>query len=107
MNLRRDFIHLNKRDFTKDYHESNKSLIFLDYENIIQTFNKENKEQKENVLSQLKLFSSQEKNKLYIISGGKKGNLDEIFGGITSIGLASEYGFFFKKPRRKLFTKRL
>ena len=98
MNLRRDFIHLNKRDFTKDYHESNKSLIFLDYENIIQTFNKENKEQKENVLSQLKLFSSQEKNKLYIISGGKKGNLDEIFGGITSIGLASEYGFFYKKP---------
>ena len=105
MNLRRDFIHLNKKEFTKDYHESNKAIIFLDYENIIQTFNKDNKEQKENVLSQLKMFSSQEKNKLYIISGDKKGNLDEFFGGIRSIGLASEYGFFYKKPGENIVQK--
>ena len=98
MSLRRDFIHLNKKEFTKDYHESNRNLIILDYENLIHLFNKDNKEQKENVLSQLKILSSQEKNKIYIISGCKKGNLDEIFGGITNIGLASEYGFFYKKP---------
>ena len=105
MNLRRDFIHLNKKEFTKDYHESNKALVFLDYEDIIQTFNKGNKEQKENVLSQLKAFSSQEKNKLYITSGCKKGNLDEIFGGIASIGLACEYGSFYKKPGENILQK--
>ena len=101
MKLSRDFIHLNKKEFIRDYHESNKNLIFIDYENIIQIFtnnNKENKEQKENVLSQLKILSSQEKNKVYIISGCKKNNLDELFGGIKDIGLASEYGFFYKKP---------
>ena len=98
MKVSRDFTHLNKIQFNKDYHESNKNLIFLDYETIIQLFNKENKEQKENVLSQLKLLSSQDKNKIYIISGCKKMLLDEVFGGITNIGLASEYGFFYKKP---------
>ena len=98
MKLSSDFVHLNKKEFTKDYYESNKNLIFLDCENIIQIFNKDNKEQKENVLNQLKILSSQDKNKVYIISGCKKGKLDEYFGGITSIGLASEYGFFYKKP---------
>ena len=98
MKLSRDFIHLDKKEFIKNYHESNRNLMFLDYENIAQIFIKENKEQKENVLSQLKLLSSQEKNKLYIISGCKKKQLDEVFGGITNIGLASEYGFFYKKP---------
>ena len=98
MKVSRDFTHLNKMEFNKDYHESDKNLIFLDYETIIQLFNKENKEQKENVLSQLKLLSSQDKNKIYIISGCKKMLLDEVFGGITNIGLASEYGFFYKKP---------
>ena len=78
--------------------------INSDYSNAFPT---EKDRKMRNRVSQLKLFSYQEKNKLYIISGGKKGNLDEIFGGITNIGLASEYGFFFKKPRRKLFTKRL
>ena len=67
MKVSRDFTHLNKMEFNKDYHESDKNLIFLDYETIIQLFNKENKEQKENVLSQLKLLSSQDKNKIYII----------------------------------------
>ena len=95
MNLKSDFIHLNKKEFTKNYFKSNRNLIFLDYENIIQLFNKDNKE---NVLTQLKMLSSQEKNKIYIISGYKKGNLDGIFGGITNIGLACEYGFFYKKP---------
>ena len=101
MKLSRDFVHLNKKDFTKNYHESYKNIIFLDFENIIQNFykeNKENKEQKENVLSQLKMLSSQEKNQIYIISCGKKNHLDEIFGGMTNIGLAGEYGFFYKKP---------
>ena len=101
MKLSRDFIHLNKKDFIRDYNDSNRNLIFIDYENIIQIFtnnNKENKEQKQNVLSQLKILSSQEKNKIYIISGCKKNNLDELFEGIKDIGLASEYGFFYKKP---------
>ena len=98
MKLSGDFHHLEKREFIKNYHESNKNLMFLDYENIIHILTKENKEQKENVLSQLKLLSSQEKNKIYIISGCKKKLLDEVFGGITNIGLASEYGFFYKKP---------
>ena len=82
MKVSRDFTHLNKMEFNKDYHESDKNLIFLDYETIIQLFNKENKEQKENVLSQLKLLSSQDKNKTYIISDCKKILLDEVFGGI-------------------------
>ena len=101
MKLRRDFIHLNRKEFIKNYHESCKNIFFLDYENIMQIFIKENKEYKEireNVLTQLKILSSQEKNKIYIISGDKKKYLDENFGGLTNIGLASEYGFFYKKP---------
>ena len=98
MKLNRDFVHLNKKEFSKNYHESYKNIIFLEYENILQIINKENKEQKENVLSQLKMLSSQEKNQIYIISSGIKKHLDEIFGGITNLGLASEYGFFYKKP---------
>ena len=100
MKLRGNFVHLNKKEFIKNYHESNRKLIFLDYENIIQLFNKDNKE---NVLNQLKILSSKEKNKIYIISGCKKGKLDEIFGGITNIGLACEYGFFYKKPGENKF----
>ena len=98
MKLSRDFLHLNKKEFTKDYQESNKNLIILDCENIVHIFTKDNKEQKENVLNQLKILASQEKNKVYIISGCKKGKLDEFFGGMTNIGLASEYGFFYKNP---------
>lgn len=101
MKLRRDFIHLNKKEFIKNYHESYKNIFFLDYQNIMNIFikeKKENKEIKENVMTQLKMLSAQEKNKIYIISGDKKKYLDENFGGMTNIGLACEYGFFYKKP---------
>ena len=50
---------------------------------------------------QLKLLSSQEKNKVYIISSNTKSELEDNFNSIPELGLACEYGFYYKPVREK------
>jgi trehalose 6-phosphate synthase/phosphatase len=48
---------------------------------------------------QLKLLCSQEKNKVYIISSSTKSELEQNFKDNPELGLACEYGFYYKPPR--------
>ena len=66
---------------------------------ILESFGENNTYQKENIIYQLKLLTSQEKNKVYIISSNSKSELEQNFKDIPELGLACEYGFFYKRPR--------
>ena len=99
MRLSHDFIPLDKKIICKAYSESNQNLIIIDYMAINESFGDNNTYQKENIIYQLKLLTSQEKNKVYIISSNSKSELEQNFKDIPELGLACEYGFFYKRPR--------
>ena len=99
MRLSQDFIPLDKKSLNKEYRSSNQNLIIIDYMAIIQSFQENNIYQKENLMYQLKLLCSQEKNKVYIISSSTKSELEQNFKDNPELGLACEYGFYYKPPR--------
>jgi len=99
MRLSHDFLLLDKKKLNEAYHESNQNLIIIDYVSILQSFSENNIYQKENIMYQLKLLSSQEKNKVYVISSNTKIEFEQNFKDIPDLGLACEYGFFYKPPR--------
>ena len=99
MRLSNDFVPLDKKEITEAYRESNQNLIIIDYITILQSFEENNIYQKENAMDQLKTLASQEKNKVYIISSNTKSELEQTFKDFHELGLACEYGFYYKKPR--------
>ena len=103
MKFNQDFFHLDKKVLNEYYRESNQNLIIIDYISISHFFEENNTYQKENLIYQLKLLSSQEKNKIYIISENTKTELEQNFKDIGELGLACEYGFYYKPPRETDF----
>ena len=99
MKLNYDFCHLDKKIINNIYRESNQNLIIIDYTSIKPFFEENNSYQKENLLYQLKILATQEKNKIYIISSSTKSELEQNFKDIFELGLACEYGFYYKPPR--------
>ena len=99
MRLSHDFLLLDKKKLNEAYRESNQNFIIIDYISILQSFSENNIYQKENIMYQLKLLSSQEKNKIYVISSNTKTEIEQNFKDIPDLGLACEYGFFYKPPR--------
>ena len=87
MRLSQDFIPLDKKSLNKEYRSSNQNLIIIDYMAIIQSFQENNIYQKENLMYQLKLLCSQEKNKVYIISSSTKSELEQNFKDNPELGL--------------------
>ena len=103
MKFNQDFFHLDKKVLNEYYRKSNQNLIIIDYISISHFFEENNTYQKENLIYQLKLLSSQEKNKIYIISENTKTELEQNFKDIGELGLACEYGFYYKPPRETDF----
>ena len=99
MRLSQDFIPLDIKTLNKEYRASNQNLIIIDYMAILQSISENNIYQKENLMFQLKLLCSQEKNKVYIISSSTKSELEQNFKDNPELGLACEYGFYYKPPR--------
>ena len=85
---------------------SSKRLIFLDYEGTLQTIENENDYDSnpestmptQSLLTLLTSLCSDPKNKVFIVSGRQRQYLTQWFGSIPSLGIAAEYGFFYKNP---------
>ena len=105
MKFNHDFFHLDKKVLNDYYRESNQNLILIDYISLLNFFEENNTYQKENLIYQLKLLSSQEKNKIYIISENTKTELEQNFKDINELGLACEFGFYYKPPRETDFKQ--
>ena len=105
MKFNQDFSHLDKKVLNDYYRQSNQNLIIIDYISILHFFDENNSYQKENIIYQLKSLSSQEKNKIYIISENTKSELEQNFKDISELGLACEYGFYYKPPRETDFKQ--
>ena len=105
MKLNSKFSHLNKNELIEAYRNSNKCLMFLNYEGTLELID-ENEEKKdkeffkpsEQILSLLTLLTSNPKNKIYLVSGREKTYLEKWFENIPKLGIAAEYGFFYKIP---------
>ena len=106
MNLNSKFSHLNKTNFLDTYRYSSKRLIFLDYEGTLQTIENENDYDSnpestmptQSLLTLLTSLCNDPKNKVFIVSGRQRKYLTQWFGSIPSLGIAAEYGFFYKNP---------
>ena len=105
MKLNSKFSHLNKLDLIEAYRNSSKCLMFLNYEGTLQLIDEnDEKDEKElfkpneTILKLLNLLTSNSKNKIYIVSGREKTLLEKWFGNIPKLGIAAEYGFFYKIP---------
>ena len=105
MRLNKNFSHLDRKIISDLYRESNQNLIIIDYNTILQSFEENNIYQKENIIYQLKLLASQEKNKVYIISENTKSDIEQNIKDIPELGLACEYGFFYKPPKKKEYDQ--
>ena len=102
MKSNQDFNHIDKKLLSDTYRLSNQNLIIIDNALLLQAFEENNIYQKENIIYQLKTLASQEKNKIYIISGNTKTELEENIKDILpDVGIAYEYGFFYKKPQEQ------
>ena len=111
MKLSRDFKHLNLNNLTIAYKKSKKRLFFLDYEETLQSFEEldvtqqdlsekvilETHTPNERITTILKNLCSDPKNEIYIVTGRKKKFVKTWFAGINNLGLAAEYGFFYKE----------
>ena len=105
MKLNSKFSHLNKNELIEAYRNSNKCLMFLNYEGTLELID-ENEEKKdkeffkpsEQILSLLTLLTSNPKNKIYLVSGREKTYLEKWFENIPKLGIAAEYGFFYNLP---------
>lgn len=105
MKLSAQFSHLKKQNLIDAYRNSNKKLIFLDYEGTLQL--NENETEIEDpsklmpnasLLSLLSSLTEDPKSKVFVVSGRQKKFLTEWFGSIQNLGVAAEYGFFYKNP---------
>lgn len=106
MKLNSKFTHLNKVNIVETYRNSSKRLIFLDYEGTLQAVENDNNFDTDpntnmpskNLLSLLTLLCDDPCNKVYIVSGRQRNFLTHWFGSIPKLGIAAEYGFFYKNP---------
>jgi trehalose 6-phosphate synthase/phosphatase len=96
MKLNSKFSHLNKNDLIEAYRNSNKCLMFLNYEGTLQLIDEnDEKDEKElfkpneTILTLLNLLTSNPKNKIYIVSGREKTLLEKWFGNIPKLGIAA------------------
>lgn len=103
MKLGSNFTHLSKKKMM-DYYINSEGyrLFFLDYEGTLQTKEKMIEETllgykpNNQLIKLLKKLCSNPKNIVFIVSGREKSKLDEWFGSIENINLASEHGYFYK-----------
>ena len=114
MKLNSNFSHLKYETLFNSFIQSNYRLFFLDYENTLintnetysSTYNNNNNlKLDDKLVSLLSNLTRDPKNKVYIITTNKKDFLSETFKDVENIGLAAEYGFFYKPPQEKDYTK--
>lgn len=109
MKLNANFKHLNLKNVKTSFIKSQTRLILLDYEEtLLQSFDEidkweknssqENLEPNEQIKNLLTYLSSDSKNIIYLITNREKKYLCEWFKDIPNIGLAAEYGFYYKLP---------
>ncbi|MCG6194527.1 bifunctional alpha,alpha-trehalose-phosphate synthase (UDP-forming)/trehalose-phosphatase [Leptospira sp. FAT2] len=83
-----------------DYQNSKKRILFLDYDGTLVPFNNEPKSALPDpeVLNLLNTISSEENNKIYIVSGRSKDWLDSVFGDLN-LGYIAEHGVWFREGK--------
>lgn len=105
MKLKAQFCQLNKKNLLESYFNSGLRVFFLDYEGTLQTKELKNEETllgykpEPYLLNLLNILSADPRNLVYIVSGREKPKLDEWFGSVENLNLASEHGFFFKHKK--------
>lgn len=106
MKSNHNFMHLDKKTITDAYKKSNHNLIIIENNLLLQALEENNTYQKENIIYQLKTLASQEKNKIYIISGDTKSEVEQNLKDILpDIGISYEYGFYYIKPREQIIRQ--
>ena len=88
---------LNRKQIIQHYRESNRRLIFLDYDGTLVDFTNDPQQAKPDqaLLQLLKELAETEGNKLVLISGRDKQNLSRWFDQL-GIDMSAEHGAFFK-----------
>ena len=109
MKLKANFCQLNKKMFAESYHSSKLRVFFLDYEGTLQTADLKGGEETllgykpdQQLLKILERLSSDPNNLVFIVSGREKRKLDEWFGELENLNLASEHGYFMKNKQSYL-----
>ena len=112
MKLNSNFSHLNFNHLLNAYTRANYRYFFLDYENTLQSYDDENNSPSSSklkpspkLLTLLGNLTKDERNRIFIVTNQQKEFLSEAFKEVNDIGLAGEYGFFYKPPKEKDYTK--
>lgn len=106
MKLKANFCQLNKKHLLEGYYNSGLRVFFLDYEGTLQTKDLKNEETllgykpEPYLLNLIAKLTSDPRNLVYIVSGREKVKLDEWFGDVDDLNLASEHGFFYKNKKK-------
>ena len=108
------FNYLNTDLVIKQYGQSFKRLIFLDFEGTlpnedigqgrIDKLFKDRKPSKE-ILNLLTELANDKKNNVYIVAGKGFSQLDDWFGKIPNLGLSAEHGFLYKKMNQSKWKR--
>lgn len=103
MKLNMNFSQLNKKQFSEAYHNSKLRLFFLDYEGTLQVSDYKGCEETllgykpdQNLVKILRKLCENPNNLVFIVSGREKNKIDQWFGDIENLNLASEHGYYFK-----------
>lgn len=118
MKLNSNFTHLNYSQLFTSYLQSNNRLFFLDYENTLQSAddddsfsntnlnsNTENLRPNRKLIGILNNLTKDPKNQVYIINSRKKEFFTKFFKEVSNLGFGAEYGFFYKTPKEKDYSK--
>lgn len=100
MQLNSNFQHLSKNELMDAYRNSNRRLLFFDYEGTIQedstNQNNDFPVPSQRLIKLLTALSADSKNLIFIVSGRDRKSLSQWFSSVPNIGLAAEHGFFYR-----------
>ena len=97
--LTSDFRKLDQQNVSKAYKATKNRIFLLDHDGTIVPQSNLSSKPDDHVLHVLKNISSDPQNKVYIISGRARAELDEWFDAVgLQLGLAAEHGIFIRHP---------
>ena len=94
-----DFKKLNNKQIISDYENSNKRLLFFDFEGTLpaaylnSAFLSKDSPPSPEIINLLKGLTSDKRNRVFIVAGKGPEQLKDWFGSVKNLGLAAEHGF--------------
>ena len=94
-----DFTKLNNKQIITDYENSNKRLLFFDFEGTLpaayqnSAFLSKDSPPSPEIINLLKGLTSDKRNRVFIVAGKGPEQIKDWFGEVKNLGLAAEHGF--------------